>query len=86
VVTSTEDLEWWEDPTIAAHYVLSVAGETRARTPGGFAELLIRAMFHADRQQRARLALAYPVLVAAITTYKEEDHGYLDLEERAGLR
>lgn len=86
--TSTpSELPWQEDPALAAHYVIFVTyGEhTGAKQPGGFAQQLIRAIFLADRENRARLRLSFPVFVDAVVKYKEEDEGYLELAKLAGL-
>jgi hypothetical protein len=78
-------MNWWEDPTRAAHYVLWVAGwlpETVSiKQPGGFAKLLVETIFRADPQQRAILRRAYPVFVDTVMKYENEEHGHEELAE-----
>jgi hypothetical protein len=81
------EVAWQDDPVLAAHYVIFVAmGEsTGAKQPGGFARLLVQAIFHADRENQARLRQAYPVFVDAVLKYKNQDGGYAELGALAGL-
>lgn len=82
------ELNWWEDENLIAAYVLWVAVGGPASTykqPGGYAEALVRAAFRADRQQRAILAMAYPVIVKTVMMYKDQEDGVLELEKRARL-
>jgi hypothetical protein len=79
-------MNWWENEETAAHYVLFVSGDLRAKRPGSFAELLVRTIFAADPQQRAILRASYPVFVDAVDKYKNEENGYRELAQLAGLR
>ncbi len=78
-------MNWWEDPTLAAHYVLRFAMGPMAvfgaqvKQPGSYAEALVKAIFLADRQQRAIMRQSYPVFVDAVVKYKDEEHGHEEL-------
>lgn len=80
------EYHWQDDEDLAAHYVLWVADRTPgAKEPGGFAQSLIRAMFHADPENQTRLAVGFPKLMNAVRTYKNDENGYQELKRRAGL-
>ncbi len=83
-----ESIPWQDDPVLAAHYTLWTVGEGRygAIRPGAFAEMLFRAMFHADRENVGRFMKSFPVLMSAVSKYKNEENGYLELRKLAGLQ
>jgi hypothetical protein len=71
---------------LAANYVLFVAGDERAQEPGTFFEYLTRAAFHADHRNRTLLGKGFPEIARAVTMYKDQEDGYILLEQEAGLR
>lgn len=59
-----------------AQHVLFVCGhEGQGRPPGSFTTALITAIRLADTRHRARLARAYPGLVAAVQLATDSAHG-----------
>lgn len=58
-----------------AAVVLYYHREPGGYAPGGFEAKLIDAIAHADRHNRARLAIAYPGLCAAMTLAQDAPYG-----------
>jgi hypothetical protein len=71
------------DPRLLAYYVLRHFGEADCPTPGSFYGHLLDTITRADRLNRARLALGFPMLVLMVNVAQDEPDGMERLRQIA---